>query len=98
MRTFFPLGLVAVLIMPLFAADNGIPRVSLREAISLGEEFLRTNKIDTSQHQRSEGTLGIYPGGPNYWDIRWSPTNKAIKDDFIDLRVDMDGTVNHLVH
>ena len=53
------------------ARADGIPRVSLREAVSLADEFLRTNKIDTSHHQMLEGTLGIYPGGSNYWDLRW---------------------------
>src|SRR5829696_6333459 len=36
------------------ARADGIPRVSLREAVSLADEFLRTNKIDTSHHQMLE--------------------------------------------
>jgi len=77
---------------------DGTPRVSLREAVTLANEFLRTNKIDTSHHQMLEGTLGIYPGGPNYWDLRWSPTNKTAGDGFIDVRIDMDRTVNQIAH
>jgi hypothetical protein len=104
MKTIILLLLVAAFVRPFYAADretpriDGLPRVSFREAISLAQEYLRTNTIDTTGHQMSEATLGRYPGGANYWDIRWTPANKTATDDVIELRVDMDKSVNHLVH
>jgi hypothetical protein len=92
------LGLAAALILSLSAAESGIPPVSMREAVSLAEEFLRANQIDVSHQQMSKATLGKYPGGPDYWDLHWSDPDTTVKRDPVDLRIEMDRTVIQLIH
>ena len=92
LKTLLLFSVVVALSVSLFAADIGFPRVVLKEAISLAEDFLATNNVDTSKHHLSGVTLGREPGGLNYWDIEWSPTDKTARAGVIRVRIDMDQT------
>jgi hypothetical protein len=83
---------MTALSVSLIAADSGSPRVARKEALALAEDFLVTNSVDTSKHHLSGVTLGRYPGGLNYWDIDWSPTDKTARAGVIRVRIDMDQT------
>ena len=92
LKTLLLSSVLTALSVSLFAADNGIPRVVLKEALAAAEDFLATNSVDTSKHHLSAVTLGRDPGGLNYWDIDWSPTDKTARAGVIRVRVDMDQT------
>jgi hypothetical protein len=92
-NTLVLFSVITALGVSLLAADSGIPRVALKEAISLAEDCLSTNSVDTSKHYLSGATLGRYPGGLNYWDLDWSPADKAARSGVIYVRIDMDQTV-----
>src|SRR5687767_3641591 len=92
LKTFLLLSVMTALSVSLLAADDRIPRVALKEALALAEDFLATNYGDVSQHQLTDVTLGRYPGGLNYWDLNWSPVDKTARAGVIRVRIDMDQT------
>ncbi|MCX7591119.1 MAG: hypothetical protein N2255_05765 [Kiritimatiellae bacterium] len=64
------------------------PVLTLPEALQIAQEYVRTNKIDVSNHFLASVTLSVSEG-KDYWDVTWLNTNRCVKGNWFLLRVDM---------
>lgn len=83
----------SALLGPTFARRHEPPAVSLLEAVSLAEAFMRTNTVSTNGYWIGEARLR-YSNGTDAratrWEIRWITASMGLGNAGIRLCVDME--------
>ena len=69
------------------------PAVSLQEAVRLAVAHVQENKIQLGDRLLASVHLQTSSTGKLYWEIRWIPRGRFVRDGEIILRVDMDRQV-----
>jgi hypothetical protein len=74
------------------------PNLTIEEALRIGKNYIKQQKIDVSRHYIDSIRLDLNPRGDRgkFWELRWEKNENGGKGDYILLHIYMDKQVERL--